>query len=222
MKLHISEGNGKTLIPSFNLLAGGKNHDYDGYTPKTIKKNGLECIKGTCLFDCPGCYAKKMTRYPDVFKNLLANTITANEEPEKIGNYVKAYCSINWTRVFRWHDSGDIPSKKYLKMMIKTAEETPETRFYTYTKRFDLLEEIEKLPENLIINLSPWEGITDEKIYNELIQKGLFNAFIFDKNKDLKAIHCPAVNIKGKNTGIHCKECRRCFKKGNITAVYPH
>ena len=64
--------------------------------------------------------------------------------------------------------------------------------------------------------------MTDEELFNRLIQKDLYGIFIYDGNKDKEAVHCPAVNKDGsRNHKVNCSICRRCMHK-NVTACYPH
>ena len=45
--------------------------------------------------------------------------------------------------------------------MVELAKNNPFVRFYTYTKRFDWLEQLlsqQELPDNLTINVSIWHG----------------------------------------------------------------
>jgi hypothetical protein len=109
--------------------------------------------------------------------------------------------------------------------MVKLAVEVSRTKFYFYTKRFDLVEkylkECGEFPKNLICNISEWKGNTEG--FNLV---GL-NIFTYDDGTDdsLKSVpHCPAVNKNGGKTGISCDQCKRCFSKNNglITAVYAH
>lgn len=225
--VHISTSNSKTHIPSFNMLAG-ENNLYKGYMPGNMKD--LASVGGTCGRRCPGCYAEKMTRYPDSFKNMVENTLTI-----KRGNYgelkkaVSAFVSLYEPRRFRVHDSGDFINFEYLKAWDEIARENPETVFYCYTKRIDLLkafkEETGRMPA-LVISVSTWAGICEEK---DLIENGceMLPRFEYDDGTrpELEKLpHCPAVSKDGKRTGITCAQCKHCSraKNGEKWAVYAH
>jgi hypothetical protein len=109
--------------------------------------------------------------------------------------------------------------------MVKLAVEMPEIQFYCYTKRFGFVEkylkECGEFPENLICNISEWKGNTEGFELNGL------NRFIYDDGTDenLKKLpHCPAVNAKGKPTGVKCEQCKLCFSgnNGHIIVVHSH
>ena len=122
----------------------------------------------------------------------------------------------------RFHSFGEIPSFKYLLKMIELANNNPFVRFYTYTKRYEWIEQVLKeqdLPQNLVINISIWH-----KNYNN--PYGL-PEFIYDDHTDPSLAnipHCPAVDKNGNETGVTCATCKRCIfaTKGQKTAVYEH
>lgn len=220
LKVKISQSNSKTGIPSFNTLPG---NDKDYYrTPHSLDG---ERITGTCQCCCPGGYCQKVTRYPGVFNACLINTILVKEHPDELEKQLNSWLELYEPRYFRIHDYGEIWDYNNLKMWIRIAEKHEDTKFYTYTKRFDLLREYLQngglIPENLTINLSTWDGVTDKG--EDLIATGLFNVFHYDDDKNSPLIHCPAVDKDGnRNSDIICLKCKRCMRKGNFTAVYPH
>ena len=225
--VHISTSNTKTHIPSFNLLAG-ENDLYKGYMPHTMRD--LATVGGTCGRRCPGCYAERMTRYTGTFSNMVDNTIAAkNGNDEEIKKAVCAFCELNEPRRFRIHDSGDFINLEYLILWDEIARETPETVFYCYTKRIDLLkafrEKFGRMPA-LVISVSTWAGICEEK---DLIENGCetLPRFEYDdgtRPELAKLPHCPAVSKDGKRTGITCNQCKHCSKarNGEKWAVYAH
>lgn len=220
LKITISEHNDKTgNIPSFNTLAGKDEHFYRA--PKEL--DGAR-VKGTCNNNCPGCYAAKLTRYPQIMIAYLHNTILATEHCTEMFEQLQAWLRLYEPRYFRYHDSGDIPSYEYLINMIKTAEKFDDITFYTYTKRFDYLRLLIKngidLPNNLIINLSSWTGETDDP--TDIMKALNVNLYYYDDKKNSELPHCPAVDKDGKRTGVQCRQCKKCMRHGNATAVYPH
>ncbi len=220
-----SFSNGKTGIPSANLLAGDMNHVYDGAMPK-ILKDYFPLICGTCNGDCPGCYAKMMTRNIEPFIKTAMNTLEAKTDPEKYfwmverelfdNNQIVIY------KVVRLHDSGDFFSRDYLDCCVDFVKKHADTtNFGAYTKAEELMNEfnIDNLPKNLVCSCSPWEG------YCEPI--GDLPQFIYDDgtNPELASLpHCPAVNKEGKRTGVQCKDCLHCYKakRGDKRCVYAH
>lgn len=226
VNIYVSTGNGKTGIDSFNTLAGGSEHAYTGYKNaeawEAIRaKYGDVC--GTCGGDCPGCYAKKMTRFPAVLDYTAGNTVAVTENPaEAIAELERAiYGSGSAPAYFRWHDSGEFFSFEYFAEACELMKRHPETRFGAYTKAAEVVNRygIENLPENFSLQCSPWEG------YCEPI--GDLPQFIYDDGSDpaISALpHCPAVDKNGKRTGVKCIDCLYCYhaKRGGKRAVYAH
>lgn len=223
---YISTGNGKTGIPSFNLLAGNRDGVYTGYKnaeawAAIVERYGNVC--GTCDGDCPGCYAKKMTRFSHVLENTSANTAAVKEDPERLIAELEAaiYSNGSAPKYFRWHDSGEWFSLEYFAAACGMMKRHPETRFGAYTKAAEIVEAygIENLPENLSLQCSPWEGYCDP--IGDLPQ------FIYDDGNDPEVAalpHCPAVDKNGKRTGVKCIDCLYCYhaKRGGKRAVYAH
>ena len=68
-------------------------------------------------------------------------------------------------KFFRWHVAGEIMSLKYFKHMIKIARKHPDWTFWTYTKRYDIVNEYcrkwfrRSIPKNLTVMFSVWQGM---------------------------------------------------------------
>lgn len=227
VNIFVSHDNSKTGIDSYNLLAGDREGEYTGYKNRELfdeLKEKYGCtICGTCSGNCPGCYAKKMTRFPDVLRHDVENTIAVIEDPKKAVEELETVIFGNGKspEFFRLHDSGDFYSYDYFYYVIKMIERHPETRFGAYTKESEIVNRygIENLPENLSLQCSPWPGYCDPI--------GNLPQFIYDNGTDpeiAKLPHCPAVNKEGHRTGIQCKDCLYCYtcKPGMKRAVYAH
>lgn len=226
--MHVSlvKGNSKLGkgVYSYNLLPGDK--------PLSTKDKGqLTNVRGTCGGCCDGCeelcYAVKDARryHNTCIPSLGKNTVIMRHNMDDGFSQIKEELIKKKAKVLRWHSSGEIMNYNYLLHMVKIAVELPDVKFYFYTKRFELIEkyldECGDLPDNLICNISEWKGNTEG--YN---LEGL-NKFVYDDGTDPemeKLVHCPAVNKKGRKTGITCDQCKRCFtaNDGRITAVYNH
>ena len=87
--LHITTGNSKTAIPSWNMLGGAASHPYDGKIPACYK-DIFKDVCGTCGVDCDHCYAKNETRNPDTAAHMLVNTIIARKDLNRIKNYINS------------------------------------------------------------------------------------------------------------------------------------
>lgn len=149
-KISISAGNSKMgAIPSVSL-------------PPVI----------TCPSGCPcskKCYAAKLCRiYPTVKKayqnNLELWKTAPSEYWRQISNHAKT------ARYFRFHVSGDIPSRNYFLHMIVCADDNPDTNFLVFTKQYDIvndyIETFGKIPQNLKIIFSEWEGMETPNPHN--------------------------------------------------------
>ena len=221
--LHMANGNTKVGrgIYCINTLAGDE---------PLYKKDGTQLtnVAGTCsgcCKDCKGpCYAiKAQERYSSIdnLKMWSDNTILAKEAPEKFFEELEQYLKREFVSAVRYHAMGEIPSRTYLEYMISTARKYPHVQFYTYTKRYEWVEQICKkdMQANLVINVSIWHKNYDNPLH--------FPEFIYDDGteEELKNVpHCPAVDRNGHETGITCAQCRRCVyaKMGQKTAVYAH
>lgn len=217
----ISKGNEKTGIWSANLLAGDKAAPYDGSTPH--KFDGMARPCGTCSGNCPGCYAKKMTRYDGTYTNYARNTVFAMTDPAAFVSSIEEqiYSGAMIPRYFRIHDSGDFFSFEYFAAWCDMIRRHPETRFGAYTKENEIVEKygLENIPENFSLSCSPWPGHCDP--IGDLPQ------FCYDDGSrpELATLpHCPAVDKNGKRTGVQCINCRHCYnaKRGDVWAVYAH
>lgn len=219
----VSFGNTKTGIPSINLLAGDMAAVYDGCFPAVLKDT-FSGICGTCNSNCPGCYAKKITRNIDPMIKYALNTMEAKEDPERFISLVEKELYSNPLviyRVVRIHDSGDFFSDDYFSAIMDMVKRHPETIYGAYTKAETIVNNygLDNLPKNLSLSCSPWDGHCNE--IGDLPQ------FIYDDHTkpELATLpHCPAVDKNGKRTGIQCKDCLHCYhaKRGQKWAVYAH
>lgn len=126
----------------------------------------------TCRPDAPcfaKCYARKgRFRFPKVKSLAQTNLELWHSDPLQYERDIQiaAYPS----RFFRWHVSGDIPDSKYLDMMVHVAESLPNTKFLSFTKQYeivnDYIEEHGNLPDNLVIVLSEWGDFHPENPNN--------------------------------------------------------
>ena len=226
MKISLVNGNNKVGkgVWCFNTLPGDK-------PLATSTKGQLTNIKGTCSGCCDGCEgACYAVRDGKLHHNACIpawgkNTLIARHNIEDMFEQLKNGLIKNKAKVLRWHSAGEIENYTYLLHMVKLAVDMPQTQFYCYTKRFDLitqyLNEFKKLPKNLVVNISVWHD--NDKGYDF----GNLNKFVYDDGTDPKVKkmrHCPAVDKNGHSTGIKCSQCGWCFKGnyGRITAVYSH
>ena len=218
--IHVSKGNikvGKTL--NYSLLPGSK--------PLKLK-NGTVLTKchGTCAGCSKGCesscYAiKYLIRYHNTcIPAYEDNTILARKEPDQFFGELMDVLARSTYKMVRPHVAGEFFNKDYMYRTLKMAQEMPEKEFYFYTKRFSWLEELrDEIPKNAHPNVSIWH-----KNYENPFG---FAEFIYDDGteSDVAALpHCPAVDSRGKETGVTCDKCCLCIRaeKGSRVAVYAH
>jgi hypothetical protein len=153
--------------------------------------------------------------------------------PDKVRESINEYCAKNIVKYFRFHTAGEIESVEQLDLYATICRDNPDVVFYIYTKNFAALqdwfemlsERNEGIPENFVINLSEWHGNLEfiGKTGHDLFKE--CNIFSYDDGEDCHFSghpHCPAIDKGGHETGVTCAQCRRCMRKGSITAVYAH
>lgn len=198
MRLSISNGNKKT-----------------GFVKSVSLPPVITCAKGCpCAKDC---YAVKLCRiYPSV-KTAYNNNLELLQNDRKdyfnqINNCVKM------ERFFRWHVSGDIVDYDYFLHMVLLADINPFCQFMAFTKRYDIVNKFladgNKLPQNLKIIFSAWDGLEMPNPYNLPVSQVIF--------KDTE------VNDSWKMCGGNCQSCAcrgvGCWelKAGETIAFFKH
>lgn len=227
-RARVSYGNGKTGLPSVNLLPGDKTAGYNGSIPEPLRvvfqDLGPACL-GTCTGNCPGCYYKNVTRNIIPALKTALNTAEARQDPDRFWSLVEMELfpadALTEFKFIRIHDGGDFFSMEYLQAFFAFARRHPETVFYTYTKENDLFTAagLDNIPDNVTVNCSPWPG------YAEPL--GDLPQFCYDDGSDpelARLPHCPAVDKNGRRTGVTCNKCQHCARarRGDRWAVYAH
>lgn len=235
---HISSGNIKVgAIPQFNTLPSN-----EVISVSTI--GVLTDVKGTCSNLCEACkgscYAIRSLKchHNVIVKAWGENTLLLRNRPEQVKNDIINYINRKGVKYFRFHTSGEWESVEHIKLYKEICESCQDCNFYIYTKAFDLLLDYFRnggtFPKNFIVNLSEWKGNIDTFTKENNVEdniKALFeslNIFSYDDKTPecmvakVSMPHCPAVNEKGKETGVTCDKCRRCMTRGHRTAVFDH
>lgn len=142
-RIRISEGNRKLgSVPSVSL-------------PPVV----------TCGVDIPcanDCYVvRNMLGGP--YKKTIAKSYRANLEfiREDIAGFfdqLNRYIERRTPEFFRFHVSGDFISYNHLGHAFLTAEQFPNTRFLSFSKRFDLFGPAKAVPDNFSLIASMWPG----------------------------------------------------------------
>ena len=197
-KVSISNGNAKMgAIPSVSL------------PPCTTCNPLAPCFKK--------CYAVKLARrYPTVKTAYERNLDILNNDPVAYWAQVKGAAST--TRFFRFHVSGDIPSREYFAQMVQLANELPHTNFLAFTKQYYFVNAFllsgGTIPQNLKVIFSNWGEWKCANPYKlpecEIILKGS------EPKEDWKI--CGGNCTECACRGIGCWE----VKPGETIAIYEH
>ena len=144
--LHIVPGNSKTgeKVVNFNLSIE--------YTCD----HTCECYKeGKCYAE-GGCYlfASNQAGYTENFNFIKSST---NEEILTAWQLALDYYGF---KMWRYFTCGDIPFLRFIDCMVEFAKRNPEIKFWSYTKKYSLvnkwIDDNGSLPENLVIIFSHW------------------------------------------------------------------
>lgn len=204
-----------------------------------IKVQGRELtnVHGSCQGCCDGCekfcYAihGAQQHHNAVLPATIKNLVLYRKDPVRFEKELDKELS-NWKvngadKVFRWHASGEVENYEYLEMMMRIAEKHPEVHFYSYTKRFKMIEKYldnhGDFPSNFVWNLSVWNNNLVEAGFNqEYLSKVQRFEWKDDIDKDTynKHLHCLSVQHTGKTSGklgrlnhnMNCKLCGLCWK----------
>lgn len=237
-KISVSKGNSKLGkgVFVFNLLPGDE-------PIKLIDTGALTNVRGTCQGCCDGCvtncYAMKDARryHNSCIPALVKNTLMMRADINNVFKQIKEFIDKKHVQTWRWHSSGEIETYDYLLKMVELAKETPNVKFYFYTKRIEFVktylnsaEGKDGFPANLTCNISAWHNLAEleEKLGKENIKK--VNFFIYDDGDEpelAKYAHCPAVAKapgakKGHKTDKTCTECGICYSKNNGHKICVH
>ena len=197
---------------------------------------------------CKNCYADKATcvlvsgrtgELTNVGVSRTKNTVlTQFENFVEIINgaidYIKS--STNKKIIFRWHESGDVYTKKYFEKIKQIMDENQDVDFMMYTRVPFVLKEIKELNKksNIMIRFSV-DSTTPAGQFKYIMENDIPTFITIDKKDEnylemVKAfmpvgIVCNAKKINGdkvelyKSSELHCLKCGKCRNK-NIIHLY--
>lgn len=175
---------------------------------------------------CSGCYAMKGNY---VWRNVkaaqyrrLAAVREALQGHDAREEWVGAMvASIGWqsrdSRVFRWHDSGDLQSVEHLSLIVEVAERLPWVTFWIPTRERATVrayvDTFGPLPVNLTVRVSAalvgfFPRETGDYCQSAVARKG--------QTLPAGAHACPAYSQGGE-----CGSCRACWDGDVSLIVYP-
>jgi len=170
----------------------GYIQSFDIHTPEICEK--MPCYKK--------CYAQKITRiYKHACEAYTRNYEMIRDNIPFFIDELNSYLKYTRPLFFRWHSDGELFNLEYLKAILSIAENNPEINFLLFTKRYDLLRQIDvcTIPKNLSIIVSLWQGL---KTPIDLRLNYSFS-YCIEKGQQLpeSALLCPG----------HCSTCSACW-----------
>lgn len=208
------------------------------YTYKGL--NGLlKDIKGTCQ-NCTACktscYVRASYRFPSVIHSQAINTWGLRNELDKVEADLAEQLEHRHVKIARVNQSGEIEDEKQFAMWCRLAIRFPDTKFYIYTKMYDIVGKFldnGDVPPNFTILFSVWHEYGAEE-YQKYAKYPNVKAFVYDDGENMHLptkCYCPAYLVIG-STGkaklnpdpkSHCENCRLCIdSKVKIIGCHDH
>lgn len=172
---------------------------------------------GNCT-ECQGyCYDLKACLMRFNVRNARAkNTALLYRDRDEFFRQVSEACDRRRTnKYFRWHVSGEILDLDYFGRMVQIAVDHPDFVFWTYTKRYDIVNRFVAdggfIPGNFTVMFSEWRGMPIDNPYGFPEFRVLFegeeapaDAFVCPGNCDIcKAAGRGCVAGETAYNGIH-------------------
>lgn len=145
-RLNVTPGNSKTgeHVVTFN------------FSIECTCDHRCECYKESLCYAESGCYmfADNQAKYTENINFFLNSTVEQFCAAMQIAIDKFGY------KLFRYFTCGDIPNIKFIDCMVKLAIDNPGITFWTYTKKYGLvnkwIESNGNLPDNLTVIFSHW------------------------------------------------------------------
>lgn len=161
---------------------------------------------GTCICDCPNCYAKSgFYNMPSVKNMLAANQLLVEQHIDFVKNAILAQIKADNIEMVRIHASGDFATKnqkEYATMWHDIVKANPNVKFWTYTKiaeyesMFDDCDNANIVPSILPFNLGFNFGTCEQ----------LIKAYNMMKKHNITPHICEC----GIDDNHHCENCAGC------------
>lgn len=185
-RIHFSKGNLKTHTPSIDLPAG------------------IFCNRNASCWQSARCYACWL--HDNVQRNYLDNMQVLLSDSKKYFDSIRQFLNKTDSKFFRWHVSGEIVNADYISNMVAIAKEYKNIIFWTYTKKYllvnDYLAQNKRLPKNLIIMFSADENLKLDNPY----KLPVFTQYYLGNEKECIRI----AKQKKLNANFCCGDCIRC------------
>lgn len=204
-----------------------------GATPIYIQEMG-KSIVGTCgnCADCEdACYVNASYRYPSVKYSHARNTLGLRECPQKVFADLDDQLTFHEKpgkkpiELVRINQSGELENNAEFESWVNLALKHEGTRFYIYTKRYDIVSPYIKengLPKNFHVLYSVWHN-TGKAEYEEVKDIPGVHAFVYDDGVvGIKPdVYCPAYKDGKLDHEMTCNKCGLCFKS-KVKAIGCH
>lgn len=190
--------------------------------------HACECYSKKNCYACGGCYQFSLNQA------LYSENLKAFKEHETAWfvDVVNEMITHHKSRkLFRWFTCGDIPNIRFLQSMVEIAAANPEMTFWTYTKKYGIVNSwvkqngLENLPSNLTIVFSHW--MNEDGTYFPMYNPYRFptSEFIPMGKEDLLNTVNHVCPCSDPNSKEHCETCKTpCYglKFGESMALVEH
>ena len=186
-----------------------------GYSLSAFKCKVGSKLREVLNSTCANCYALK-GRYifPNVQEALDRRMDKLMNNPKWVDAMIYLilhYCTK--TKVFRWHDSGDLQSVGHLINIVNIAECTPNVKHWLPTREVTIVKKYKDLfgefPSNLVVRISA-------TMVNGVPHKFHEHSSTVATSNDLAIGHlCPAPKQDNK-----CGDCRACWDTNIKNVTY--
>lgn len=196
----LKEGNSKTgkHVYTFSMLPGTGEFTFE------IDEK-VFTVKGTCVCDCIGCYAKTgHYNHDNTIRSMAINTFLVNTDIDFVKRAISAQLESFGRGEIRIHAAGDFNTAdpdKYSMMWLDIAKHFNSFRFWTYTKikKFETL--FDRLKNaNIVKSVIPGLGFNFGKC------EYIINAYytLLELGKSVYICRC------GIDKEQHCEHCGVC------------
>lgn len=209
-------------------------------------------VLASCFGCCEGCegscyVAKSYLFRPSVIVGHAKRTFAMRYLTKELFEYLDGQMTRARKKPeqVRIDQSGEIETKEEFIGWVELARKHPETQFYIYTKRFDIVCPIldeygdENIPENFVVLFSVWHtyGLDIYKkyehfrcvkafVYLDPKAKGGWGVEEYAKHGLIIQTFCKAYDINGRmNHEITCDKCQKCIecrKNAKVIGCFDH
>ncbi|MFO0847851.1 MAG: hypothetical protein U0871_04710 [Gemmataceae bacterium] len=211
------------LLLQGNQKLGAAIHHFD-LEAVTTCPGSTELCRKACYCNGRGRYA-----FPVVLQRLRAN-LEASRRADFVDRVVDE-CRRKGVLVLRAHCSGDYYDAGYARKWLSVMKRCPRVTFYWYTRSWRVPEIAVVLAEMARLRqCRGWYSIDAETGLPEAVPRGIRLAYLQAEDGDRPeqvdlffrvrrlrrtriplSLVCPSETPNGRNAGVTCGSCRRCF-----------